>query len=168
MSNALHAMMNGGHHQAEARAAARQMSKLREFCAETGVLPALHSIKVLTSPDAPLGELDGDFHFTMANELLLQGNMCSSSIDKAHACGCERAFTGVETAKGTTVAIVRSAGVDAVLEQLVGSPYVASWSKLDPDFVVSAFVNVVRISGQLDEIEPDTLVRTSFSEIRPA
>lgn len=58
-------------------------------------------INVLISPVAPLHDEPGDFRFTDDGELVMVGLV---TCDRG--CGCERSFSGLNSKKGTTVAVV--------------------------------------------------------------
>jgi hypothetical protein len=56
---------------------------------------------VLVSPVEPPASESGDFRWTDPGELVIPGTPCDNP-----ECGCDRAFTGLSTRKGTTVAVV--------------------------------------------------------------
>jgi hypothetical protein len=60
-------------------------------------------INVLISPVAPPSTQPRDFRWTTPGELVMVGLM---SCDNPDSCGCGRSFSGLDSHKGTTVAVV--------------------------------------------------------------
>ena len=67
---------------------------------------------LLISPVAPLADQPDDFRWTNDGEVVMIGLMTCDS-----GCGCERSFTGLDSHKGTTVAVV--ADRDVTEEELL-------------------------------------------------
>jgi len=58
-------------------------------------------MRALTATAQTQGQHAGDFAWCDAGELVTFGSCCDSA-----GCGCQRAFTGLTTRKGTTTAVV--------------------------------------------------------------
>jgi len=60
-------------------------------------------MKVLVSTSQTQGARDNDFHWTQDGELVYVGFVsCSAPV----LCGCGRSFSGMDSMKGTTTAVV--------------------------------------------------------------
>lgn len=95
-------------------------------------------MRVLTSPPSPVDERADDFDFTEQDELLVFAMFVCEGVDleghvHAQACGCERSFSGLDSAKGATVGIVSDLPEAEVRQRLKHSHLAASWSEVDED-----------------------------------
>jgi hypothetical protein len=65
-------------------------------------------VKLLTATHAGQGERPGDFCFAVEGELVLAGLVCArDEADPDGGCGCGRAFSGMNSHRATTTAVVR-------------------------------------------------------------
>jgi hypothetical protein len=65
-------------------------------------------MKLLTATREGQGDRDGDFCFAVEGELVFAGFVCARDReDPAGGCGCGRAFSGLNSSRATTTALVR-------------------------------------------------------------
>ena len=65
-------------------------------------------MKLLTATREHQGERDGDFCHAIEGELVLLGFVCATDADDPDGgCGCGRAFSGMNSLRATTTAVVR-------------------------------------------------------------
>jgi hypothetical protein len=100
------------------------------------------AMKVLT---ATKGELDTDFHHTVAGELVYLGLVCSRDErdpDAPDACGCGRAFVGANSQKATTTAEVTDVemGRSDVATAVAASMHQGGWTAQEDPTAVEEIV----------------------------
>jgi hypothetical protein len=65
-------------------------------------------MKLLTATREGQGDRDGDFCHAVEGELVFAGFVCATDRkDPAGGCGCGRAFSGLNSLRATTTALVR-------------------------------------------------------------
>jgi hypothetical protein len=65
-------------------------------------------MKLLTATREGQGDRDGDFCHAVEGELVFAGFVCASDrSDPAGGCGCGRSFSGLNSLRATTTALVR-------------------------------------------------------------
>jgi len=81
-------------------------------------------MKLLVATAETQGQRPGDFHWCADNELVMFGVICDTDryADDAGTggCGCGRSFTGLDSGKGTTTAVVleRDTGINEYAEAI--------------------------------------------------
>ena len=121
-------------------------------------------MKILVSRDAVQGDRYDDFQFTADGEPLSFPVVVCEGVDldgEAHAqrCGCERSFTGVESAKGTTLAVVEDRAEDDVRARLEAGALLASWSEVSDDAAELFWEELTNIAEDLEATPVGTRVR---------
>lgn len=75
-----------------------------------------------------------DFNHTQAGELLsVPGMVCEGDDSYRERCGCDRAFTGVTTARATTLGVVGEEDKEAVIAEFRAGSFVSGWESLNTD-----------------------------------
>ena len=109
--------------------------------------------------------MSGDFNFALEGEALTLPTLVCSTPEKREACGCGRAFSGIESSMATTfgiVAEVPEAEVAAFRDYFCGSPHVDGWvnDELGADDVAPImWVEIEAISRLLEQVPVETEVR---------
>lgn len=89
-------------------------------------------MRVAVFREARKGTGPRDFAHAAEGEVLTLPAMCSSA-ERRDACGCGRAFVGVDTGLHCTVAVVEERDEDAVMEAFRSSRWVVAWAELGPE-----------------------------------
>jgi hypothetical protein len=94
----------------------------------TAAMVVVVAVKVLT---ASHGERADDFAWTVPGEVVMLGMVCARDEYGDEGCGCGRAFTGLSSRRGTTVAVVADLEVDCddLTGLLAASLADAGWSQ---------------------------------------
>lgn len=75
-----------------------------------------------------------DFNNTQPGELLsVPAMVCEGDDSYREHCGCDRAFTGVTTARATTLGIVTEEEKEAVIAEFRGGAFVSGWKSLNSE-----------------------------------
>lgn len=75
-----------------------------------------------------------DFNNTQPAELLsVPAAVCEGDDLYREHCGCDRAFTGVTTARATTLGIVSDEEQEAVIAEFRAGGFVSGWKSLNTD-----------------------------------
>lgn len=95
-------------------------------------------MKVLVATSRDQGRQAGDFTFCVPGELVYLGGVCARDErdpDSPSACGCARAFIGLNSGRATTTAEVRELDLSAddVHEAVRSSLEQACWTSLGID-----------------------------------
>lgn len=73
-----------------------------------------------------------DFNHTEPGELLsVPAMVCEGDDSYRESCGCDRAFTGVTTARATTLGVVSEEEKEAVLAEFRTGSFAAGWKSLN-------------------------------------
>lgn len=65
-------------------------------------------MKILTATSRTQGQRPGDFHWCIEGELVHFGTVCAADrADPDGGCGCGRSFSGLNSHRATTTALVR-------------------------------------------------------------
>lgn len=75
-----------------------------------------------------------DFNHTEPGELLtVPAMVCEGDDSYRERCGCDRAFTGVTTARATTLGLVGEEDNEAVIAEFRAGSFVSGWKSLNTD-----------------------------------
>ena len=97
-------------------------------------------MKVLVATTKTQGQRKNDFCYTDEDELVGFGFQCDCPGGPDNACGCKRAFTGLDSRKATTTAIVEER--DMTEEQLrdVMRESLSGWLTHETDYEAEEWV----------------------------
>jgi hypothetical protein len=123
-------------------------------------------VKALVATTRTQGQDDGDFSWAVPGELVYLGVVCArdeQDPDGPNACGCAKAFTGLNSARATTTAEIREVelSADDIAEAVRSSMQQAGWTKLgvDPSEIVE------ELAGIVDEHEVGTVLGRRIDDL---
>lgn len=111
-----------------------------------------------------------DFHWTGEGEILtftVGGPCCSAA-----SCGCGRSFSGLTSAKGTTIGFVAEIEESELRKQLAEGKLISGWLALDTEIDEMILGELQQISSTLERYPAGHPVRVKntkrFSQLQPA
>lgn len=85
-------------------------------------------MRLLTATSTGQGALENDFTFATEGELVIAGLVCvRDEEDPDGGCGCGRSFVGLNSGRGTTMAMIREVAISEGDLRLAIEPVFRQW-----------------------------------------